>query len=128
MSSLVSFLASPAGRVVRIAAGLASIAWGLLGLGDTAGIVVAVIGQRFLLAGMFDSCVVSRLFGGPLPGAQNRDEKERVDLPRGEPGSTASSARCLRSPSTLSLPPIDPPIDVSAHAARRRPRKHEHGG
>ena len=68
MNPIVSFLASTAGRVVRILAGIALIAWGLLGLGNTTGIVVAVIGAVPLLAGLFDFCVFAPLFGAPFSG------------------------------------------------------------
>ncbi len=66
MNPFVSFMASTTGRVVRIVAGIALIAWGLLGLSGTTGIVVAVIGALPLLAGLFDFCVFAPLFGAPL--------------------------------------------------------------
>jgi hypothetical protein len=75
MNPFVKFLASPAGRVVRALAGLALIAWGLLGLGGPAGIVVAVIGIVPLAAGLFDFCVFAPLFGAPLSGAKIRARK-----------------------------------------------------
>jgi hypothetical protein len=65
MNPFVKFLASPAGRVIRGLAGLALVAWGLLGLGGTAGIVVAFIGVVPLAAGLFDFCVFAPLFGAP---------------------------------------------------------------
>jgi hypothetical protein len=62
------FMASGLGRAVRIVAGIALIAGGLLSIGGTAGYVVAAIGLVPLLAGTFDKCVFSRLFGGPFSG------------------------------------------------------------
>jgi len=75
MNPLIAFLASPAGRVVRIVAGLALIAWAWLGLAGAAAIVVAVIGAVPLLAGLFDFCVFAPLFGAPFSGAKIRAGK-----------------------------------------------------
>jgi len=62
------FMASGVGRAARIVAGAALIAGGLLSIGGTTGYVVAAIGLVPLLAGTFDRCVFSRLFGGPFSG------------------------------------------------------------
>lgn len=67
-SRLGQLLASTAGRVARIVAGIGLIAGGLLAVGGTAGIVLAAVGLVPLLAGAFDVCVFSALFGGPLSG------------------------------------------------------------
>ena len=75
MNPFVSFMASTAGRIVRIAAGIALIAWGLLGLGSTAGIIVAIVGALPLLAGLFDFCIFAPLFGAPLSGPKIRAAK-----------------------------------------------------
>lgn len=72
MNPFVTFMASGAGRLLRIVAGIALIAVGLLGLQDTAGIVVAVIGVVPLLAGLFDFCLFAPLFGAPLSGRRIR--------------------------------------------------------
>ncbi len=76
MKPFVSFTASPAGRLARIAAGLALIAWGLRGIGGTTGLVVAVVGAVPLLAGLFDVCLFAPLFGCPLSGARIRAAKQ----------------------------------------------------
>jgi hypothetical protein len=75
MNPFVKFLASPAGRIIRSLAGLALIAWGLLGLAAPTGIVVAVIGIVPLAAGLFDFCVFAPLFGAPLSGQKIRAGK-----------------------------------------------------
>jgi hypothetical protein len=72
MNPFVKFMASTAGRIVRIMAGLALIAWGLLGLGGTAGAIAAVVGALPLVAGAFDFCVFAPLFGNPLSGSKIR--------------------------------------------------------
>jgi hypothetical protein len=69
---LGQFMASGLGRATRIVAGVALIAGGLLSIGGTTGYVVAAIGLVPLLAGLFDVCVFSRLFGGPFSGAAIR--------------------------------------------------------
>lgn len=74
MNPLVKFLASMTGRIIRILAGIALVAWGLLGLSGTAGIIVAVIGLVPLLAGLFDVCVFAPLFGNPFKGPEIRGE------------------------------------------------------
>jgi hypothetical protein len=66
------FMASTAGRLVRIGAGIALIAIGLLVVGDVAGLIIAAIGIVPLLAGAVDICIFSRLFGGPLAGTDIR--------------------------------------------------------
>jgi hypothetical protein len=75
MNPFVKFMASTTGRIVRIVAGIALIAWGVLGLGGTVGIIVAVIGAVPLLAGVFDFCVFAPLFGAPLSGPKIRAGK-----------------------------------------------------
>ena len=72
MNPIVKFLASTSGRIVRIVAGLALVAWGLLGLGGTTGMIVAVVGAVPLLAGLFDFCIFAPLFGAPLSGPKIR--------------------------------------------------------
>ncbi len=65
-------LSSTRGRIARVVAGLALIVGGLFVLGGTAGIVLAAIGLVPLLAGAFDVCIFSALFGGPLRGSNVR--------------------------------------------------------
>jgi hypothetical protein len=72
MNPFIAFLASPAGRAIRILAGIALIAWGVFGLGGATGVVVAVIGAAPLLAGLFDVCLFAPLFGAPLSGPKIR--------------------------------------------------------
>ena len=72
MSPFVKFMISPVGRILRIVAGIALIAWGLMGLSGATGIIVAIVGAMPLLAGLFDFCVFAPLFGGHLSGPKNR--------------------------------------------------------
>jgi len=72
MNPFVKFMASTTGRFVRIVAGIALVAWGLMGLGGSTGIIVAVIGALPLLAGLFDFCAFAPLFGNPLSGIKIR--------------------------------------------------------
>lgn len=72
MNPIVSFLASTTGRIVRIVAGAALIAWGLLGLGGTVGVIVAIVGAVPFLAGLTDVCVFAPLFGDPFLGRKIR--------------------------------------------------------
>lgn len=74
MNPFVKFMASLTGRIIRIAAGIALVVWGLLGLTGTPGIIVAVIGLVPLLAGLFDVCVFAPLFRNPFQGKEIRGE------------------------------------------------------
>ena len=75
MNPFCTFMASTTGRIVRIVAGIALIAWGLMGLGGTTGIIVAVVGAVPLLAELFDFCVFAPLFSCPLSGPKIRAGK-----------------------------------------------------
>ena len=75
MNPFVTFMASSAGRLVRIVAGIALIAVGLLVLQDTTGIILAVVGLVPLLAGVFDFCIFAPLFGAPFSGSKIRSEQ-----------------------------------------------------
>ncbi len=75
MNPFVSFMASTTGRLVRILAGIVLIAWGVLGLSGTTGIIVAIVGVVPLLAGLFDFCIFAPLFGCPLSGSKIRAGK-----------------------------------------------------
>lgn len=75
MNPFCTFMASTAGRIIRIVVGVALIAWGLLLQGGTAGIIVAVVGAVPLLAGVLDFCVFAPLFGCPVGGAKIRAGK-----------------------------------------------------
>lgn len=76
MNPFVTFMASTAGRLLRIVAGIALVVWGWTGLGGTTGTIVAVIGLLPLLAGVFDFCVFGPLFGCPLSGKQVREGRK----------------------------------------------------
>ena len=75
MNPFVAFMASSTGRLVRIIAGIALVAVGLLLVKDTVGIIVAVVGLVPLLAGVFDFCVFAPLFGNPFSGTKIRAGK-----------------------------------------------------
>jgi hypothetical protein len=68
MNALFAFLASPAGRVIRVVAGLALILIGLLVVQGTWGWVLALVGLVPLLAGLFDYCVFAPLARLPFAG------------------------------------------------------------
>jgi hypothetical protein len=74
MNPFVKFMASTTGRITRIIAGAALIAWGLLGLSGTAGTILALVGLVPLLAGLFDVCVFAPLFRNPFRGVEIRQE------------------------------------------------------
>jgi len=71
-SWFAQFMAAPAGRTVRIVAGLALIGIGIGVIGGIGGWLVAAVGLVPLLAGTLDVCVFSALFGGPFAGSAIR--------------------------------------------------------
>ena len=58
MKTLVNFMNSIAGRVARIALGLALVYVGLVSVGGTTGYVVAVIGLLPIALGLWGRCVL----------------------------------------------------------------------
>ncbi|HEX7621760.1 MAG TPA: DUF2892 domain-containing protein [Anaerolineales bacterium] len=75
MNPFVKFMASTAGRLTRIVAGIALIALGLLVIHGVGGSILAVVGLVPLLAGLFDFCVFAPLFGAPMSGPKIRAGK-----------------------------------------------------
>lgn len=72
MNAFFGFIAGPAGRVIRIVAGLALILIGLLAVGGLWGWILAIVGLVPLFAGLFDRCVFAPLFGLPFVGERLR--------------------------------------------------------
>lgn len=68
MDTFFRFIASPAGRLVRIVAGLVLIVAGLVWVQGIGGWVLIIIGLVPLAAGLFDRCVFAPLFGLPFVG------------------------------------------------------------
>lgn len=72
MNAFFRFIAGTAGRVIRIIAGVALVAIGLLLVQGLAGWILAIVGLVPLLAGIFDRCVFAPLFGLPFDGPRLR--------------------------------------------------------
>ncbi len=66
------FMASTAGRLIRIVAGIVLIAVGLVVVQGTGGIILAVVGLVPLVAGLIDICIFAPLFGAALQGKKIR--------------------------------------------------------
>jgi hypothetical protein len=76
MNPFVKFMASPAGRITRIVAGIVLIVLGFFVVNNTVvGIILIVVGLVPLLAGLFDFCVFAPLFGAPMSGPKIRAGK-----------------------------------------------------
>jgi hypothetical protein len=75
MNPFVKFMASPAGRITRIVAGIVLIVLGLLVIHGVGGTILAVVGLVPLVAGLFDFCVFAPLFGAPMSGPKIRSGK-----------------------------------------------------
>jgi hypothetical protein len=79
MKAVFGFLAGPAGRVVRVVAGVALILVGFFVVDGPQSWFLEMLGLVPLLAGVLDFCVFAPLFGLPFEGAGLRkalQEKE----------------------------------------------------
>jgi hypothetical protein len=74
MNPFVTFMASTAGRITRVLAGVILVELGII-MHSLGGIIMAVIGLVPLLAGLFDFCVFAPLFGAPMSGPKIRSGK-----------------------------------------------------
>jgi hypothetical protein len=75
-SGLSKFLNSPAGRIFRLAAGIAFLVVGYAYRHHTLGVISMVWGLLPLSAGAFDICYVSAALGGPLAGSKIRSQQK----------------------------------------------------
>jgi hypothetical protein len=62
------FMASPAGRLLRIVVGVALVFYGFQGLGGGWGIALAAFGAIAVIAGVFNLCLIAGLLGAPFRG------------------------------------------------------------
>jgi hypothetical protein len=69
------FMARPAGRLLRIVAGLALIGWGWTMRGTTTGTVLMVVGIVPILAGVLNFCLIAPLIGAPFSGRGALEEE-----------------------------------------------------
>ena len=65
------FMASPAGRIARIVAGIVLIILGLV-IGGAAGWIIAIVGLVPLAAGALDVCLFAPLLKAPFRGRDVR--------------------------------------------------------
>jgi hypothetical protein len=70
-SGFARFMASGAGRLLRIVAGIALLAWGW-SLRGGGGVALAIVGLVPLAAGVFDFCVLVPLLRAPFWGREIR--------------------------------------------------------
>ncbi len=82
MKGFFRFIASPAGRLIRIVAGLILIAIGLWLVQGIGGWILIIIGLVPLAAGVFDWCVFAPLFGLPFVGSRLRHAVEGEQFAR----------------------------------------------
>ena len=70
-SALARFMASPIGRLLRVAIGLLLIYWGR-SLHSGTGTLVMIVGLIPLAAGVFNFCLIAPLIHAPFWGSQIR--------------------------------------------------------
>ena len=76
MEPFFRFIAGPAGRIVRVVAGIALILIGVFLVGGVGRWILVIVGLVPLLAGLFDTCVFAPLFGLPFAGLRLRERLE----------------------------------------------------
>jgi hypothetical protein len=63
------FMASPAGRLLRVALGVGFVFYGFRVLGGSGwGIALAAFGAIAVIAGVFNLCLIAGLLGAPFRG------------------------------------------------------------
>ncbi len=65
MNSLIDFLQSSTGRIIRVILGLALIYVGLVIFGGTAGTILAIIGLVPMAMGIWGPCLLGFIFKQP---------------------------------------------------------------
>jgi hypothetical protein len=73
-SSFSKFLNSPAGRILRLVAGIGFFVVGYMYRDHALGVISMLWGLLPLSAGAFDICYVSAALGGPLSGKKIRSK------------------------------------------------------
>jgi hypothetical protein len=68
---LAVFMASPAGRIARIVAGVILIVLGLV-VGGAAGWILAIVGLVPIAAGAGNVCLLAPFLGAPFKGSDAR--------------------------------------------------------
>lgn len=91
--SFVNFMRSSGGRGLRIVAGLALIALGLLVVEGTGGTILAVVGLVPLAAGIFNFCLFGPVFGVDLWPGEGRDSLIGHTATSVRPWTTGSTPR-----------------------------------
>ncbi len=71
---LVLFMASPAGRLIRAAVGIALVAWAFHGLSGLAEGIAAVVGIVLILSGLLNFCGLAPLLREPLWGSALKND------------------------------------------------------
>lgn len=72
-SGFSRILNTPAGRTIRVAAGIGFLVAGLIKLKKTGGVVSVLWSLLPLSAGALDLCYISGVLGGPLSGKKIRE-------------------------------------------------------
>lgn len=73
MKKFFGFMASIAGRALRVVAGLVLVGLGFGLVGGAGGWVMFAVGVVLVLVGAFDVCIFAPLFGKPFTGSRLRE-------------------------------------------------------
>ena len=92
-SGFSRFIGSPAGRALRVVAGIGFLVVGFVYRHHPLGVVSMLWSLLPLSAGAFDLCYVSALLGGPLSGAKIREGQHEPG--HGHVGTSTPSSRSI---------------------------------
>lgn len=67
-NAFACYMARPAGRFLRIVAGIALMAVGWSMRGSTAGTILMLVGTVPMLAGLLNVCLIAPIIGAPFSG------------------------------------------------------------
>jgi hypothetical protein len=76
--AFAAFMASAVGRLLRVLAGIAIVAWGWTMRDSTTGVVLMVVGLLPIFAGAANVCLIAPLIGAPFSGAAARSTRAKT--------------------------------------------------
>lgn len=75
-----AFMATPAGRSIRILVGIALIVIGLAAVEGTPGWIIAAVGVLPIALGAFNVCLIALVLGAPFSGRDAQERHKRATL------------------------------------------------
>ena len=76
------FMAHPAGRLLRIVAGVALFGGGWMMRGTITGVVLMIVGVVPILAGVLNVCLLAPILGAPFSGRVTLEDERAAEVSR----------------------------------------------